>query len=365
MRLEAPHRPDPVSLLDSFLPLLGSETWDDLVVGLLRATRSWLGAQEVRFWQVDAAAGGWRSRWSLDSHGVHEDSVGRVRPFQPLAVDEGAPAPSALVTGRDGWTLDVSCCSRGGELGFLEVRGSGDPPDGGLVSQWPELAGNALMRGREALRERLQAGGIRRLPLVARELSTLGDPDVFWKRVVEHARDTFGMERCSVLLPGPDPSELRGAWGTDFDGRTVDEHGTIHAVPILEARASRLLGQVRSWVALAEDLPRCGAGSSLTVGSVPVSSVLTPVPGLPEGPCWLLTDRAITGGGVEPALQDLLEAYALVVGQIAGRQRAEQGLDGALEAGEAPRRLADLLDVWEPPAGSRGGILPEGGYRDA
>ncbi len=349
MRLDSARRPDPATLLESFLPLLGSETWDDLVVGLLRATRAWLGAHEVRFWQVDAVAGGWRSRWSLDAQGVRDDLAGRVRPFLPLANDEGVPAPALLTTRPDGWSLEVSCRSRGGELGLLEVRGGGEPPDAGLISQWTELAGNALMRGREALRERLQAGGIRRLPLVARELSSITDPDAFWKRVVESARDTFGMERCSVLLPSPEPSELRCAWGTDFDGRTVDEHGACVAVPVLEARASRMLGQIRSWVALSEDLPRCGAGESLTVGGVPVVGVLTPVPGLPEGPCWLLTDRAITGGEVEPALQDLLEAFALVVGQIAGRLRAEQGLDGALEAGDEPRRLSELLETWGDP----------------
>jgi len=347
MRLEPARRPDPATLLESFLPLLASENWDDLVVGLLRATRAWLGAHEVRFWQVDAAAGGWRSRWSLDAQGVRDDAVARVRPFLALADDEGVPAPSRLSTGREGWALEVSCRSRGGELGLLEARGAGDPPDAALVSQWTELAGNALMRGREALRERRQAGGIRRLPLVARELSASSDPDEFWKRVVEAARETFGMERCSALVPTSDPSVLRGTWGTDFDGRTVDERGLLVAVPALEMRASRLLGQIRSWVLLTEDLPRCGAGEALTVGSVPVASVLTPVPGLPEGPCWLLTDRAITGGEIEPALQDLLEAFALVAGQTAGRLRAERGLDGALDAAEEPRRLSDLLEAWD------------------
>lgn len=356
MLLNPNRRLEPTALLEGFVSLLGSETWDDLVVGLLRASRTWLEADEARFWQIDALAGGLRSRWMCGLDGVRDEAPGRIRPFvQPLDEEED-PSPTRLVRHDRGWTLEISCRARGGEIGLLEVRGAGSPPESALVSQWAELAGGALVQGREALRERQQAGGVRRLSGIARELSSCDNPDRFWQRVVEIARDAFGMERCSVLLAGADPALLEGAWGTDFDGRTVPEHGLRLPLAVLESRAGRLLGQVPSWIVLADDLPRCGFGEGATCGSVPLPAVLTPVPGLPEGTCWMLTDSALSGRSVEPAVQDLLESYAALVGQIAGRLRAERALDDFLEdegpaqpEDSGPPRLAELLGQWEEP----------------
>lgn len=358
MLLNPNRRSEPTSLLEGFVSLLGSETWDDLVVGLLRASRTWLEADEARFWQIDALAGGLRSRWMCGLDGVRDEAPGRIRPFlQPLDEEED-PSPTRLVRHERGWLLEISCRARGGEIGLLEVRGAGAPPESALVSQWAELAGGALVQGREALRERQQAGGVRRLSGIARELSSCDEPDRFWRRVVEIARDAFGMERCSVLLAGADPAVLEGAWGTDFDGRTVPERGLQVPLATLEARAGRLLGQMPSWTVLADDLPRCGSGDGTTWGSVPLPAVLTPVPGLPEGICWLLTDSALSGRPVEPAVQDLLESYAALVGQIAGRLRAERALGEFLEEevpqaeDSSPPRLAELLGQWEGPKAS-------------
>jgi len=360
MLVNAARRSDHAVLLEGFAPLLGAETWDDLVVALLRATRTWLDAETARFWQVDASAGGLKSRWSANGDGVREDLPGRVRPFPQPPEEEESSSAAHLVPLADGWSLDISCRARGGELGLLEVRGSGALPDSALVAQWAELAGTALVQGRESLRERLQAGGIRKLSGVARELSAIEDSDRFWQRVVEIARDSFGIERCAALLAGSDPSFLSGSWGTDFDGRTSDERGLVVPVAALEARAGRPLGQVHSWIQLADDLPRCGVGDAATTGSVPTPAVLVPVPGLPEGPCWLLTDSVLTGRAVEPAVQDLLEAYAALVGQIAGRLRAERALrdfmesgDSGVDAGSEPPRLAELLGQWDEPRPSQ------------
>ena len=354
MLLNTTRSTDTNSLLESFSTLLGSDSWEDLVVGLLRATRAWLNADEVRFWQVDATAGGLRAKWSVNSTGVHEDQPGKVRSFQQPLDEEESPLPVRMSKTAEGWCLDVSCRAKGGELGLLEVRGAGIAPESTLVSLWVGLAGNALVRGREALRERHQAGGLRRIAGVGRELSSIEDLDRFWQRVVEIARESFGIERCAVLLVSSDPGILQGCWGTDFDGRTIDERALAVAVPLLESRAGRSLGQIRSWVQLAEDLPRCGSGESLTIGSVPVVSILTPIFGLPEGPCWLLTDSALSGREPEPAVQDLFEVYAVVVGQIAGRHRAERALRDLMENGDddsdssvSPPRLSDLLNQWD------------------
>lgn len=362
MLLNSVRRSEPASLLEGILPLLGSRSWDDLVVGLLGATRAWLCAEECRFWQIDAPSGGLRARWSVSSQGVREDRPGKIRPFLQGSDDEDAPSPVQLSRTDDGWLLEMTCQARGGELGVLEVRGSGIPPEASIVSQWRELAGASLLQGRESLRERSQAGGVRKLASAARELSSLGSTDVFWKRVVELARDSFGAERCSVLLADPDPNILHGAWGTDFDGLTCSEAGLEVSVLALEARAGRPLDLVQTWVVLAEDLPRCGTGASAVTGSLPVPALLVPVAGLPEGTCWLLCDWALSGRSSDSAVHDLLEAYGALVGQIAGRLRAETALTAFVdpdsfssqEEDAEPPRLSEILGQWEPSASQVG-----------
>jgi hypothetical protein len=355
MLLNSVRRSEPASLLEGILPLLESENWDDLVVGLLQATRAWLCAEECRFWQVDALSGGLRARWSINSSGLCEDRPGRVRPFLQPREDELEPPPSQLLRTDEGWLLELSCRARGGELGVLEVRGRGIPPEASIVSQWRELAGASLVRGRESMRERSQAGGVRKLSGAARELASIAAPDLFWRRVVELARESFGAERASVLLADPDPSILHGRWGTDFDGKTCDEGGWDVPVIELEARAGRPLDLIQSRVLLSDDFPRCGAGTSAMTGSVPLPALLVPVPGLPEGTCWLLCDWALSGRTADPAVHDLLDAYGTLVGQIAGRLRAERALASFVdpESGggpddSAPPRLAEILEQWEP-----------------
>lgn len=355
MLLNSVRRTEPASLLEGILPLLGPENWDDLVVGLLQATRSWLCAEECRFWQIDAPSGGLRARWSLTGAGLNEDRPGRVRPFLQPREDELEPPPSQLLRTDEGWLLEMSCRARGGELGVLEVRGRGIPPEASIVAQWRDLAGASLVQGRESLRERSQAGGVRKLSGAARELASITNSHQFWRRVVELARESFGAERCSILLADPDPLVLHGLWGTDFDGKTCDETGSEVPVLVLEARAGRPLDLVQSWTMLADDFPRCGVGTNVVTGSVPLPSILVPVPGLPEGTCWLVCDWALSGRASDSAVHDLLEAYGTLVGQIAGRLRAERALasfvdpDSASDQDDAePPRLAELLHQMEP-----------------
>lgn len=355
MLLNSVRRSEPAALLEGILPLLGSENWDDLVVGLLHATRSWLCAEECRFWQIDAPSGGLRARWSITGAGLSEERPGRVRPFLQPREDELEPPPTQLLRTDEGWLLEMSCRARGGELGILEVRGRGIPPEAAIVSQWRDLAGASLVQGRESLRERSQAGGVRKLAGAARELAMIHTAELFWKRVVELAREAFGAERCSILLADPDPTTLRGLWGTDFDGKTCDESGLDVPVLSLEARAGRPLDLVQTWVLLSDDFPRCGVGSTAVVGSVPHPALLVPVPGLPEGTCWLLCDWALTGRASDSAVHDLLEAFGALAGQIAGRQRAERALASFVDPDSdpdardvAPPRLAEMLDQWVP-----------------
>ncbi|MCB9496679.1 MAG: hypothetical protein H6686_07335 [Fibrobacteria bacterium] len=341
MRLDPVRRPRTASLLASLTPLLLGDSWDDLIVGMLRATAEWLGADRIRFWQVDATVGGLSSRWSFEEGGIHQDVPPQLRGFPTHG---GDPALARWGEIPEGWSLTLSCRARRGEVGLLEIEGSVERPDPGLVEQWGELVGGCLVRGRESMRERRQAGGLRRFGSIARELSSCPDEDSFWKRVIEIPRERFGIERCAALIPQSPPSGvLRGTWGTDLGGRSQREDSQTIEVPTLEAAAGRSLDRITGWVVLDRD-PR--PSSLEESGVVPGKAALVPVPGSPDGPAWLLVDQALTGTDLEAVLLDLMVAYGILVGQVAGRRRLEEALSGMMADAEVSPRLSELLDAW-------------------
>jgi serine phosphatase RsbU (regulator of sigma subunit) len=77
-----------------------------------------------------------------------------------------------------------------------------------------------------ALRKQLEIK-IRRLQevhVVASEITSL-DLEAILRLVRDRLVSTFGFDRAGILLYDPrDPDYLRGTWGTDWQGRAVDEH---------------------------------------------------------------------------------------------------------------------------------------------
>jgi AraC-like DNA-binding protein len=45
------------------------------------------------------------------------------------------------------------------------------------------------------------------------------------RRAIEVARERIGLVRVAVFLKSDESCRMRGTWGTDLDGRVVDEHG--------------------------------------------------------------------------------------------------------------------------------------------
>jgi AraC-like DNA-binding protein len=72
------------------------------------------------------------------------------------------------------------------------------------------------------------AGGahsdVRELAVALQELSSLTETDALLRRAVELARKSIGVERAAIFLIDSNACLMMGTWGTDLDGRTVDEH---------------------------------------------------------------------------------------------------------------------------------------------
>src|SRR5688572_8883613 len=65
---------------------------------------------------------------------------------------------------------------------------------------------------------------VRELAVALQELSSLGETDALLRRAVEVARKSIGVERAAIFLIDSNARLMMGTWGTDLDGRTVDEH---------------------------------------------------------------------------------------------------------------------------------------------
>jgi AraC-like DNA-binding protein len=62
------------------------------------------------------------------------------------------------------------------------------------------------------------------------ELLALEDSDAILKRAVELARDRIGLKRVGLFLLDEKRQVMLGAWGTDLEGHTVDEHRVMYDI---------------------------------------------------------------------------------------------------------------------------------------
>lgn len=62
------------------------------------------------------------------------------------------------------------------------------------------------------------------------ELLTLDDPDLILRRAVEIARERIGLERVGLFLLDKSRQLMLGTWGTDLQGRIIDEHHVMYEV---------------------------------------------------------------------------------------------------------------------------------------
>ena len=60
------------------------------------------------------------------------------------------------------------------------------------------------------------------------ELIALEDGEALLKRAVELARERVGLVRAGLFLLDPDGNTMLGTWGTDLEGRLVDERHVMY-----------------------------------------------------------------------------------------------------------------------------------------
>jgi AraC-like DNA-binding protein len=78
-----------------------------------------------------------------------------------------------------------------------------------------------------AVRASRPLAGVSTLAAAFQALAKIDEPDAILRHAMEFARDGIGLDRVGVFSVDEAAGLMIGAWGTDIEGRTVDEHHVV------------------------------------------------------------------------------------------------------------------------------------------
>src|SRR5512147_2572884 len=81
-----------------------------------------------------------------------------------------------------------------------------------------------------AEQQQQQARRLRGALEAADELYQISDLELLYRRAVELTREKLDIERCGLFIIAADGETMLGTYGTDNQGKTVDEHGSRQPV---------------------------------------------------------------------------------------------------------------------------------------
>jgi PAS domain S-box-containing protein len=179
----------------------------------------------------------------------------------------------------------------------------------------------AIERKRAAERERRFGQGLRAIIEAAQELMDCADLDVMYRRGVELAREKLGLERCGLFVLDEHATYLRGTYGTDDQGRTVDEHQAQD--PISPERHRELFATPdRLWTVYERPLTYWQSDAIVHLPQ-PGWNVGTVIRSRHRTIGVLYNDAGLTQAPVNETQQDLTAVYASLLGSLLDLKRAE------------------------------------------
>jgi PAS domain S-box-containing protein len=161
------------------------------------------------------------------------------------------------------------------------------------------------------------------------------DVDTLCLRAVEMARERLGLERCSVHLL--DGDELRGTFGTSYDGQTTDERQ--YRYPSTQWHWGLMLrhgDQQPPWHATVSPLQEWQQGAMTSRGEGWVA--LTPIHADHEPVGLFLNDAVRTGSELDPEQQESVAILCSLLGHMIRSKRADERL------AESENRYRSLFD---------------------
>lgn len=144
------------------------------------------------------------------------------------------------------------------------------------------------------------------------------------RHAVESARRAIGLNRVGIFLVDEASSLMTGTWGTDMNGRTVDEHHVMCALSDEGRRAFRRAAvEAIPWT-LVEDCPIVVQLERETrvlgrgwVACTPIASACRPI-------AMMFNDSGLSGKPLDPARQTLAAILCAFLGTVLDRDRPER-----------------------------------------
>ncbi|MBI5832759.1 MAG: PAS domain S-box protein [Armatimonadetes bacterium] len=166
--------------------------------------------------------------------------------------------------------------------------------------------------------------GLRTVLEMIRELLSSVDAMALLRRAVELPRERLGVARCSIYVL--DGEVVRGTYGTSADGRTTEERA--HRLPFDERWHAlfhlRQPGEPAWRIRHADDLTEFEDGAERVIGRGWIA--MTPIQSRSAPIAVFCNDPGLTGAGVDEQLQEVLAAYASLLGQLIEQHWADQAL---------------------------------------
>jgi PAS domain S-box-containing protein len=179
-------------------------------------------------------------------------------------------------------------------------------------------------------REQAIARGLQAVVEAADELLQIDEPDRFYRRAVELAREKLNLERCGIFLLDAEHRWLMGMYGTDLQGRTTDER--FVRIPATDMPRFST-GESRRRVLEGAKHGYWGQESFYEVGTGWVA--LTPIGSSDEMIGVFSNDRAISQEPLDEVQQEALAVYCSLLGNLVIRRRSEQEREKLIDELEA------------------------------
>ena len=196
-------------------------------------------------------------------------------------------------------------------------------------------------RRRDAQRDAMIAG-LQAIVEGTDALITAPDLDTLFLRAVEFARERLGLERCAIYAT--DGTALRGTYGTDVQGRTVDEHASSFDLAAEDwARLDALAVAGKRWLIIEGPLYSWDGekGVVCATGQNAVTPIRLRTDSAPLG--LLFNDNAITGIPLDEAAEEVVAVFCSLLAGIIEQQRSEMALRAHAGVMQAVAHAADTF----------------------